>query len=80
MRLTFGHKGDWVVDPRELAPRLGVSTTALRRMEREGQVDARIASGDGEDAGQTRVTVRLHDRGWRGFFDHTGALVREEMW
>lgn len=80
MRLTLGHKDDWVVDPRELAPRLGVSTTDLKRLEREGCVDARIAAGDDGDAGQTRVTVRLHDRGWRGIFDQSGTLIAEEKW
>ncbi|MGH1570250.1 DUF6522 family protein [Methylobacterium sp. P31] len=80
MKLEIGHRGDWVVDPRELAPRLGVSATDLKRTERAGRVDARIASGSGEGAGLTRVTVRLYDRGWRGVFDQSGALVTEEMW
>lgn len=63
MKLEFGHSGDWLVDPDELAPRLGVSTADLKRMKRRGQVDARLAAGDGEDTGLSRVTVRLPDRG-----------------
>ncbi|MCJ2115904.1 DUF6522 family protein [Methylobacterium sp. J-001] len=78
MRLDLGHKGDWIVDPRELASRLGVSMAALKRHERLGQVEARIKSGSG--TGQTCVTVRLHGKGWRGTFDGSGALIAEEQW
>ena len=78
MRLDLGHKGDWIVDPRELALRLGVSLAVLKRQERLGQVDARIKSGSGAGADQTRVTIRLHDTGWRGTFDRSGALIAEE--
>ena len=80
MRLDFGLKGDWMVDPRDLASRLGVNTTDLKRLNRRGQINARLASGTGEDTGLSRVTVRLSDRGWSGIFDETGALVSEEMW
>ncbi|WP_457107136.1 DUF6522 family protein [Methylobacterium sp. P5_C11] len=76
MRLTLGHQGDWVVDPRELAARLGVSAEELKRLERHGYVDARIK----EDAGHTRVTVRLLNSGWRGTFDQSGTLIGEEKW
>ncbi|SFM16660.1 DUF6522 family protein [Methylobacterium pseudosasicola] len=78
MRLDLGHKGDWIVDPRELASRLGVSMTVLKRQERLGQVDARIKPGSGTD--QTCVTVRLQGKGWRGTFDGSGALISEERW
>ena len=80
MKLELDHKGDWVVDPRELAARLDVRVADLKRMKRRGQVDAKLASGDGEDLGLSRVTVRLPDRGWSGIFDQAGALVHEEMW
>jgi hypothetical protein len=80
MRLDIGFKDDWVVDPRDLASRLGVSAAQLERMERQGQVDARITNGTGEDAGLTRVTVRLLFAGWSGTFDQSGALVAEELW
>ncbi len=49
-------------------------------MERQGQVDARIKAGSGKDAGQTLVTVRLTDRGWRGTFDRSGELISEDFW
>jgi hypothetical protein len=80
MRLEIGHEGDWIVDPRDLATRLGVSTAYLKLSERLGQVEARIASESGEDTSLTHVTVRLHDSGWRGTFERNGALIHEEMW
>ncbi len=80
MRLTFGHEGDWIVDPRELAARLDLRVRDLKRMKRQGQVDAKLATGDGEDLGLSRVTVRLADRGWSGTFDQGGALISEDAW
>lgn len=59
MRLTLGHQGDWVVDPCELSPRLGVNADYLKRMERPGHVDAWIKTDDDSGTGQTRVAVRL---------------------
>lgn len=80
MRLTMGHLGDWIVDPHELATRLCVSATYLKRSERMGNVDARIKECEGEDAGRTKVTVRLLNKGWRGLFDRKGDLIAEEKW
>jgi hypothetical protein len=80
MRLDLGLEGDWMVDPRDLASRLDVSTNELKRLERYGHVDARIKEGSGEDAGRTRVTVRLLNSGWRGTFDQSGTLIGEEKW
>lgn len=80
MKLMLGHQGDWVVDPRELASRLDVRVADLKRMKRRGQVDAKLATGDGQDTGLSRVTVRLPDRGWSGTFDQGGALISEDVW
>ncbi len=80
MRLDLGLEGDWMVDPRDLSSRLGVNTTELKRANQKGRLDSRIAPGHGEDENRTLVTIRLADRGWRGIFDDTGTLVREEMW
>jgi len=80
MRLKFGHDGDWVVDPRELAARLDVRVRDLQRLRRLVQVDARLATGDSEDLGLSRVTVRLPDRGWSGIFDQGGTLISEDAW
>lgn len=80
MKLIFGHEGAWIVDPRELATRLDVRVRDLKRMKRQGQVEAKLAAGDGEDLGLSRVTVRLPDRGWSGIFDQGGVLISEDAW
>jgi hypothetical protein len=80
MRLTLGHRGDRVIDPCEWAPRLGVNANYLKRIERQEHVDARIKADDDSGTGQTRVTVRLLNRGWRGTFNGDCALIYEEMW
>jgi hypothetical protein len=80
VKLIFGHEGDWIVDPRELATRLDVRVRDLKRMKRQGQVEAKLAAGDGEDLGLSRVTVRLPDRGWSGIFDQGGVLISEDAW
>lgn len=80
MRLTLGHLGDWIVDPRELAARLNVNEEDLKRMERYGYVKAWIKADGGEKTGCTRVTVRLLSRGWCGIFDQSGVIIGEEFW
>ncbi|SEF40962.1 hypothetical protein SAMN04488144_101139 [Methylobacterium sp. 190mf] len=80
MRLDIGLEGDWMVDPRDLASRFGISATLLKRLNQRGRVDAQLAAGTGKDTGLSRVTVRLEDKGWSGIFDHTGSLISEEMW
>lgn len=80
MRLDIGQEGDWMVDPRDLASRLGVNANELKRLNRLGRVDAQLVTGTGEDTGLSRVIVRLSDRGWMGTFDEGGVLIHEEMW
>jgi hypothetical protein len=66
--------------PAELAARLEMPVRDLKRLKRRGQVDAKLATGDGEDTGLSRVTVRLPDRGWWGIFDQSGSLIEEDAW
>ncbi|GJE15133.1 DUF6522 family protein [Methylobacterium longum] len=80
MRLDLGLEGDWMVDPRDLASRLNVSTNELKRLNRLGRVDAQLATGADEDTGLSRVIIRLSDRGWSGVFDESGALISEDAW
>ncbi|MBP1180967.1 DUF6522 family protein [Methylobacterium sp. PvR107] len=80
MRLDLGLEGDWMVDPRDLASRLDVSTNELKRLNRLGRIDAQLAIGAGQDTGLSRVIVRLSDRGWSGVFDQGGTLISEDVW
>jgi Fe-S cluster biogenesis protein NfuA len=56
--------GQLMVDPDYLAPRLGLSTQALRDGLRSGDVVGATEAGAGADAGKTRVVLRSATRAW----------------
>lgn len=78
MRLDLS--GSWIVDPEDVAQRIGVSATTLRRSVIEGNARVLIVPGSWVDAGSTRVTVHHYDGGWQGTFDQSGQLVTEHVW
>jgi hypothetical protein len=80
MRLDLDLSGSWIVDPEDVAHRLGVSTAALERSVIEGNARVLIVPGSWVDAGSSRVTVHLYDGGWQGMFDQSGQLVAEHVW
>lgn len=65
--------GQIVVDPDYLAPRLGLTAQALREGLRSGAVVGVTETGDGADAGKTRVVLRSAQRAWAAEIDATGA-------
>ncbi|WP_132250215.1 DUF6522 family protein [Methylobacterium segetis] len=77
MRLKFDLHDKWIVDPHELAAKLGSNAKELRRLDELGLVIVRIEPGSGIDEGRARVTVRTEQAGWEGIFDKTGALIDE---
>ena len=79
MRFDRDVHGDWLVDPGELACRLGMTSADLRRRMRIGLVTSRIERGSQEDEGRLRVTVRAGTTAWQGTFDTDGELVSEIM-
>ncbi|MHB2205669.1 hypothetical protein [Methylobacterium sp. CM6257] len=82
MRLDIGLELDsgWIVDPKDLAQRLGVSTRALERSVIEGTARVLLVRGSWVNADSSHVTVHLHDGGWQGTFDQSGHLVTERVW
>jgi hypothetical protein len=78
MRLDLA--GNWIVDPEDVARRIGVSAATLKRSVLEGDARVLIAPGTRVDAGSARVTVHLFDGGWQGTFDRSGQLVAEHVW
>ncbi|AWN39960.1 DUF6522 family protein [Methylobacterium durans] len=70
-------RGDWVVDPEQLASRLGINPGQLRHEMRLGLVTSRIEGGRDADQGCWRVTVRTRKAGWQGIFNDAGCLIRE---
>ena len=56
--------GLFTVDPAYLAPRLGLSAEALRQGLRTGDVVGVTESGEGKDAGKSRIVLRSATRAW----------------
>jgi hypothetical protein len=78
MRIERDSRGDFVLDPDELAAKLGVSATELRRCMKVGLVTSLVETGQGEDAGLYRLTVRCGGAVWRAIVDVDGSVIREE--
>lgn len=56
--------GQLMVDPDYLAPRLGLTPEALRAGLQNGDVVGVTETGEGEDAGNTRIVLRSETRAW----------------
>jgi hypothetical protein len=80
MRLDLDLPGNWIVDPEDVANRIGVSARTLKRSVVDGNARVLIVSGSWEYAGSARVTVHHYDGGWQGTFDPSGQLVAEHVW
>ena len=80
MRLDLDLAGDWIVDPEDVAHRIGVSAAALKRSVIKGSARVLIVPESWADAGSSCVTVHLYDGGWQGTFDQRGQLVAEHVW
>jgi hypothetical protein len=79
MHLERNEQGDWILDPEQLAARLGLNSAHLRHKMKLGLVTSRIEAGHDEDEGNWRVTVRAGDGAWQGIFDDAGSLTSERM-
>lgn len=65
--------GQITVDPAYLAPRLGLSPEALREGLRSGAVVGVTETGEGRDAGKTRIVIRSAGRSWAAEVGPDGA-------
>ncbi|MCC6008519.1 MAG: NifU family protein [Rhodobacteraceae bacterium] len=61
------------VDPEFLAPRLGLTPETLREGLRNGDVVGVTETGEGADAGKTRIVLRRGGLAWAAEIDATGA-------
>ncbi|AWN42767.1 DUF6522 family protein [Methylobacterium durans] len=77
MRLDLDLRGSWLVDPRDLAARLGISVAYLKRQMSLGHVTSRLDPGRDEDEGRSRITIRVVTAAWEGIFDREGVLISE---
>ncbi|PWK61425.1 DUF6522 family protein [Roseicyclus mahoneyensis] len=65
--------GRVTVDPDFLAPRLGLTPETLREGFRTGDVVGVTETGEGADAGKTRIILRSPTRAWAAEIDDMGA-------
>lgn len=65
--------GHITVDPDYLAPRLGMTPETLRVGLRSGDVVGVTETGEGSDAGKTRIVLRSGSRAWAAEVDADGA-------
>ena len=78
MRIERDSRGDYVLNPDELAPKLGLSADELRRHTKAGLVTSLVEAGQGEDAGLSRLTVRCGGAVWRAIVGADGSIIQEE--
>ena len=69
--------GEILVDPEYLAPRLGLTPQTLREGMQSGDVVGVTETGEGEDIGKTRITIRSATRAWAAevFTDGTAREI-----
>ncbi|QDI81678.1 hypothetical protein E8E01_15100 [Methylorubrum populi] len=79
MRFDRDSEGAWIIDPADLAVKLGMTSAQLQSQERRGLVGSRVEIGSGSDEGRSRVTVTTEYSGWQGLFDVCGALIGERF-
>ena len=78
MRIERDSRGDYVLDPDQLAIKLRLSADELRRRMKVGLVTSPVEAGQGEDAGSCRLTVRCGGAVWRAIVGSDGSIIREE--
>ena len=66
--------GEITLDAELLAPKLGLSRSALKAELRKGNVSSVAETGINEDAGRTRVTFRYRTRVWTMVVEPDGTL------
>ena len=71
--------GEITVEAEALAPKLGLSTEALKENMAKGLVMSVAETGEHEDAGRTRLTFRYRARVWRVVIDADGSLFEDPL-
>jgi len=77
MRFDRNARGEWLVNPDELARKLGITAQLLKTETVLGLVRTHVVMGRGADKGRSRVTVQCRDAAWQGVFDGAGYLIHE---
>ncbi|KAB1073008.1 DUF6522 family protein [Methylobacterium planeticum] len=77
MRFDRNTRGEWIVDPDELARKLGIPCEQLKAEKILGFVHTLVVMGRGADLGRSQVTVQCREAAWQGVFDGAGHLIEE---
>ncbi len=79
MQIERDGNGDFILDPAEIAQRFGLAPKDFRRQQQQGLVKSTVEVGEGEDAGTSRLSLRIGNRIWRAVLDEKGQVLREEL-
>lgn len=79
MQIERDGNGDFILDSAEIAQRFGLAPKDFRRQQEQGLVKSTVEVGEGEDAGTSRLSLRIGNRIWRAVLDENGQVVREEL-
>ena len=71
--------GQITIDADVLAPKLGLAVDALKENMAKGLVVSVTETGEGADAGRTRLTFRYRARVWRIVVDVDGRLFEDPV-
>ena len=79
MRIERDENGNYILEPGELAERFGLAREDFRRRMQQGLVSSTVERGEGEDAGTSRLSVRLGNRIWRAVLDGRDEVRSEAV-
>ncbi|MDB5595377.1 MAG: hypothetical protein JWM36_2338 [Hyphomicrobiales bacterium] len=71
--------GDYLIASAEVAARFRISIAELRRLTTLGLMSSSVETGEGEDAGTSRLTLRCGNRVWRAVLDAHDHVSSEDF-
>lgn len=69
--------GDFILEPSQLANRFGLQHDDFRKKLEQGFVMSTVERGEGDDAGTSRLSVRIGNRVWRAILDGNDTVTHE---
>ncbi|MGV8935656.1 MAG: DUF6522 family protein [Allorhizobium sp.] len=79
MRIERDENGNYILEPGALAERFGLVIDDFRQRMQQGLVSSTVERGEGEDAGTSRLSVRLGNRIWRAILDGRDEVRSEAV-
>ncbi|WP_117195216.1 DUF6522 family protein [Rhizobium terrae] len=79
MRIERDPSGDFILESGEIADRFGLSRDDFRQRIRQGLVASRVERGEAEDAGTSRLSIRLGNRLWQAILSNEDEVQSETV-